>query len=319
MWPDGTRKPNSVGGLSNQPPEVPRGLIGGDQRDQRTTPGEEFDVQCVFAKFFFFKWPFWVEKRGDPWKFGVFLVTWIFWVILKGHLEAGVFFFGSFWNTTTDDRLHKDDLCEFLFREFPNNSTGDDSLFKSWLLFHQTKVNHFLGKHTAFEMNSVSMNSESHVFVEFDVSMRTSPSNLNCIWIRSLPFVSLVEGVQHFAPSQWQSHDNAMWEPSAGYHHNAQHALAGSALKGSAVVHLWWLPPGVESVFSRGTGKQRKPRFRLLLLRIVPRHLKTMLCLLQMEITILYRRYIFKRSIFHCYVSLPECTTSEQSIWDSPF
>ena len=49
MVADATRKPNSVGGLSNQPSEVPRGLIGGDQR----TPGEEFDVQFVFAKFFF--------------------------------------------------------------------------------------------------------------------------------------------------------------------------------------------------------------------------------------------------------------------------
>lgn len=37
----------------------------------------------------------------------------------------------------------------------------------------------FWEKNAAFEMNSVSMNSESHVFVEFDVSMRTSLTKLN--------------------------------------------------------------------------------------------------------------------------------------------
>ena len=121
---------------------------------------------------------------------------------------------------------------------------------------------------------------------------------IKCIWIRSLPFVSLVEGVQHFAPSQWQSHDNAMWEPSAGYHHNAQHALAGSALKGSAVVHLWFHPPGVESVFSRGTGNNGTAE-RLLLLRIVPWHLKTMLCLLlDMKLSLYPQTCKWKITIF---------------------
>ena len=210
-------------------------------------------------------------------------------------------------------------------REFPNNSTVMIPYLSPGKTVppNQSKPV-FWEKHTAFEMNSVSMNSESHVFVEFDVSMRTSPSNLNCIWIRSLPFVSLVEGVQHFAPSQWQSHDNAMWEPSAGYHHNAQHALAGSALKLYTFDDSTRCWIGVNVYGNNGTAE------RLLLLRIVPWHLKTMLCLLlDMKLNLYpqtckwkspfyYRRYIFKRSIFHCYVSLPECTTSEQSIWDSP-
>ena len=42
-------------------------------------------------------------KKSDPWNRG-FLVTWIFWVSLKGHLEAGVIFVGSFWNTTNYPR-----------------------------------------------------------------------------------------------------------------------------------------------------------------------------------------------------------------------
>ena len=38
----------------------------------------------------------------------------------------------------------------------------------------------------------------------------------------------------------------------------------------------------------------------------------------QWKITIFNRRYIFKRSIFHCYVSLPECKNLTQGCWFGP-
>jgi len=50
MWPGGTRNDQTQSeGFPTNRRRFHEVRIGGDQQ----TPGEEFDVQCVFAKFFF--------------------------------------------------------------------------------------------------------------------------------------------------------------------------------------------------------------------------------------------------------------------------
>lgn len=69
------------------------------ERDQRTTPGEEFDVQFVFAKFFF-PVTFLGGKKRWPLKQGLFWWPEFFGWWKKRSLGSWCDFFGSFWNTT---------------------------------------------------------------------------------------------------------------------------------------------------------------------------------------------------------------------------